>query len=887
MPQKNLAPKGKTVNAVKYLKTNLQWTFTKKICADLRCQPTTKKQLWQQMERLSANYFPLRKAVDVLTTEFCLNKIALSRSRSPLVKAALGQFDAFWQEFVRIKHALSKKYMLFPCNGETRVESIAKLICRCTQFAASPATMAAALERAENAFDLTEREREFLPDVLSLYKIKLYCRLTEDALKGDCIAKTSLAKMLKLPPLKHPFENNDFYRAKGYCDGEIAVQVDCLGNSAAKLNGIIMPVDVKTYLFRNGRNAFDTFCKSRFGNAVAEFCSETPSCKLKMQYFVANGCEVRKYLLTNLCKRKSKYKMEFSVGNGEKTERFVTADTTCFDCGGGCFAPCLLCDDELIPCEITSDGKICLEVEVGSGKQCAIDLVCLYAPNAPALAKKIDDLRYFGSTCCPYLADDAADCPTDESKPLHLTPCGHVLQDSLPPLSTQIKFSYQLGTDDLSTFVDNGGQTATLYKGFVFGLRGEGVYAAQKGLLRPLFAGKFRFEKDKLQYLQPKCKLTVYHAADGENRAEKIYRADYEEPTRTLFWFKFERPSVVTKRGNNFCVTDSLGSYEIKCEKNIESFTTDCLECNSHRLRYKLSGNLAAGNCLAVCFAPSVSAVLRLSVVPYVPKASPLICDSLLSTYLNYVNNKNVFCLCNGLKRATALEVAAICYTNPQFVKDYLLAGKSFDYYYDNRGKKVPFCDDLALPLALFCYANLAWPQTNDELLDDALTVLLSAEKEGKDACVQALALKKALCVVKNRKTECVIKLEKLKKIICTSPNAYAYAQAIGAMPLLSPSKQRLKDLCAAHGVPKAWYYVSQIENLYGLKTYGGRVAFCPTVCAENVLENIVLTIDGKRIDTVFAKAATQSMTLNGVTCFQPFALASLKNANNSLIVRY
>ena len=126
-----------------------------------------------------------------------------------------------------------------------------------------------------------------------------------------------------------------------------------------------------------------------------------------------------------------------------------------------------------------------------------------------------------------------------------------------------------------------------------------------------------------------------------------------------------------------------------------------------------------------------------------------------------------------------------------------------------------------------------------------------------------------------------------MKKQISNDSKLYGYAQAIGALPMINPSKARLKDLCNKYGIEKCWYYVSQLENLYGLTISPGKLNVCPKVTAENVLEQLALNINGRRIDTTFAKSTVQSMTLNGMQCFQPFCPASLKKVNNELVVRY
>ena len=183
-------------------------------------------------------------------------------------------------------------------------------------------------------------------------------------------------------------------------------------------------------------------------------------------------------------------------------------------------------------------------------------------------------------------------------------------------------------------------------------------------------------------------------------------------------------------------------------------------------------------------------------------------------------------------------------------------------------------------------YLNLVG-ELPEEMIKTVNGILLSDDFSDKELCVKALALKRAATIKGFDRVRCLIEYNNLKKQICAQPKLYAYAQAIGAVPLANPSKQRLKDLCNQHDVGKSWYYVSQLENLYGLNISAGKLHIAPKVTAENVLEQFALNIAGKRIDTTFAKASVQSMTLNGTQCFQPFYPSSLKNTENELIVRY
>lgn len=874
------------MNVLDYLQTNIKWHLHRNQFADLHCLPTTEDQLMNQLERLSENYYPMRAPIKTLMTEFCLNQVALTAAWSPAMKTTLTYFDGFWQEFLRLKRIFAKDYMVFPSNGTARVEDIAALIARCTQFSASDEQIARAIHRSEELFDLTEREAEFLPDVIKLYKIRLYCCLVEELASGSRNCETDLAKMLKPELLKIPFSPNEKYVRAAYSSANLITHVDCMGNSVAQCGDKLSPAMPKLYVYRNGRNVFDTFCNSRFGVNTADFYSQTPSCKVEMQYFVQDGREVRKYAVTNLCKQKKTYSCEIVPdAGGEKTEFFACSGIWCVAYDNVYAAFCPVFDGRIASATPERGGSLKLNLVVASGQKKEFDLVCLYASDVPTLANMIDGLNVFGSTACPHLCDRPADYAEHTDQTLKLTPCGHVAERHEPEQANRICFSYQIGNADLSTFVDNGGRSTTLIGGFAFGVGGEKIYAVSGGLLKPLFAEKYSFDSDVLTYSDGKTTLKVTH--DGN----KTYRIDYLRPTKTLFYFPFEQKSEVKKIGNAFTVQDAERRYTISFDGKIDSFTTDAIECNEKRLRYKLSDNLGGNRCLAVCVSAATTTTACISVQKSVPSPSPIVRESLVSTYLNYVNNKSVFCLSNKLKRLNALTLSAICYTNPQFVKQYLL--KLFDgyapTYYDARGKLHCGGDPLALPLATIYYANLAKDKSFPEAkhLKFALDALLTADYDGKAVCVQALALKKAAAIAADDKVAVLIKLDKLKKRITSDVSLYAYAQAIGALPLVNPSKARLKDLCNAHDVPKNWYYVSQLENLYGLSICKSRLNVAPKISAENALEQLVLNIDGKKIDTSFTKAATQSMTLNGVTCFQPFSVDTLKNPQNTLVVRY
>ena len=872
-----------------YLYQNLRWEFNQNPFANLLGQSTTEQQFYDQLEKLSNSYFPEHKHVETLNVEFCLNKIALSNAKTDQEKLALNYFPQFWSSYVRLKNLFGKKYLTFPSNStSTRLEAIAALIAKCTQFATSSNTLARICARTCEICQLTEREERCLRDVVELYKIKYYCASTLAILEKKQYGVSFFAKFAQPRLLKQEYANNTKYLQAAYRSSAIDSVVDCMGASATRLMNTPTRIDTKLFIYANGRNVFDTFCTSKFGNNVCEFASDTRTVGVRMQYFVDGIHEVRKVTLVNNGKRARKFTFEVPfkyTGDESKATYFKMENTLCLAVSGDNLfvGATIVCDDKTI--NAAGENCLCHSVTVDKNSSYSFDVVTTYAFDTPTLADAVADLERFGATRAPFLLDTACNALVESKIELKLTPSGYVMKRPRKKLSKQLNFTYQLGDNDVATFIDNGGNSTTLIAGFAFGVGGESIYAINNGAMSKLNGENFHIDVDKLCYSKGNASCVIYHDR------EKHYEIEYKKQSKTLFYFPLEYKAKVTFDNDRFTIEDKRRSYTVKCLGKIESYTTNALECSEEKPRYKLSGNLDEGTCLAICFATAQNVKVSIAPCCKTPTSTPIIRESLVSTYLNYVNDKNVFCLNNYLKRPDCLTVAAICYTNPQFVRKYLdqafaqLPKKNCTYY-DVTGRLKNFEDKLTFPLAVVYYLNLVG-ELPQEMKKTANLALFSANFNDKEMCVKALALKRAATLNGFDRVRCLIEYNNVKKQICSDPKLYAYAQAIGAVPLSNPSKQRLKDLCNQHDVCKAWYYVSQLENLYGLNISAGKLHIAPKVTAENVLEQFALNIAGKRIDTTFAKASVQSMTLNGTQCFQAFCPQNLKNTDNELVVRY
>lgn len=872
-----------------FLQKNISWNLHKNAFADLCCAATNKEQLFFQLQRLSDKYFPQRQKVETVFTEFSLNSIALTSAKNDAQKCVQHHFNNFWQTFTRLKSVFGKDYMLLPSDGKkTRLEYIAELVAKCTQFAIDEETVAEICHRVREIFDFEERESRNLENAIELFKINYFCAVSR-AILDDVSSQARLARMLNVATLSTEFVHNENLRHAYYSTKQLVANLDCLGNSATKY---IVPtaIDVKPYFYVNRKNVFDTFCYSKFGKKTAEFYAHSTTLKVSEQYFLEGCREVRKFTVENLGKGSKKLVADFLLRHlnpSDKRTFFNAEGALCLSVEGSENFYCALAivqNNEIVQCNF-EEGRLSTTFALPQNGTIKFDVVTVFSETMPQLSDELTVLNCFGATRCPYILDQPSDSVVNFKYPLNTSSHGYELRTTPQKEATTLNFSYQLGNDNVGTFLDNAGNETTLLNGFAFGVSGEKVYSVKHGTISQLNRDKFTLDADSICYVKTdKTVCKVLHDA------KKSYVIEHPAAAKTLFYFPLEEKCQIDFTDNTFTVSSALRKFKIECMGAVESYTTNALECNPERLRYKLSGEMKCGSCLAICFSTAKSVQLNIASLSEIAKPQPLVRESLVSTYLNYINNKNVFCLNNFLKRADSLTLAAINFTNPQFLKRYIT--EVFDkniFYYDVTGRQKHFYDRLAMPLAVIYYAGMNEDNQfpSEQLRQYINGVMFYENFYGRDLCVKALLLKKAAGIKGFDKVRCLIEYNAVKKVITTNAKLYGYAQAIGAVPMLHPSKERLKDLCNRYDIPKSWYYVSQLENLYGLSLVEGVLNFAPKVTQENVLEQLSLNVCGKRIETSFAKSTVQSMTLNGVQYFIPFKPQSLKSENNTLVVRY
>ncbi|MCM1043482.1 MAG: hypothetical protein NC350_04680, partial [Corallococcus sp.] len=633
------------------------------------------------------------------------------------------------------------------------------------------------------------------------------------------------------------------------------------------------------------------FTEYKFGRATANFCARRKTLDIYSQYFVRKTGEYRRYFAVNPSENATTFtfKITASVKGGDY---FSLDGAFCAGVGGAnshYVAFAVVKNNTLVPavCKYRSCGgetELCISFEQNIAARASDSFTCvtLYASDIAELSQEIDSLTRVGYCRANIYEDEFAEGRLYSQK-TNITSANNLYEGKSieSPRAVEANYTYRYG-DAVSTFIDAAGNAATVLQGFVFGVGGDSLYLLSTGKIDKLNYGRFSLQTRGITYQSQSARVVIEH-----DKA-KNYTISLNKKGKILWLMPFEEKSVVVRTTQGFDVLSKSRKFRITCDTVVESFTTNAIECNGERLRYKLSNDISAGQCLAICFASAETVKCSVCSLSPMPRSRPVISESLLSTYLNYVNGKNVFCIANRLIAADALTLAAVTYTNPDFVAQYLADGEMQDgycKYYSANGKVVEYKDVFSLPLAAAYYATVTGDR---KLLGEYLPQIKCAafgEASGKQICVKALLLKK-LVALNIDKVDTLIEYGNLKKQIVSDKHLYAYAQAIGAVEMNYPSIERLKDLCNATAVPKVWYYISQLENLYGVSICGNRLCVKPAGVKNGGFEQLKLTLGGKTVNVVFEKSASPCMFVDGVTCFQSVDISSLPD-NCNVVARY
>ena len=869
-----------------FLKDNITWLKNRDCFRNLLDNPTTEEGLFARIDDIQSR--PLltrRQEIRLNTTEFCLNDIALCKSRWGLLNIATGMFDNYWKSFLRLKDRL--KGVAFPACGETpRIVEVAEAVVKGTQCVYTSMQYQRIRKHAMDVLT-DDIEKYHYDDVVALCVIRYYCMAWQLVRKKHPSAEWCLSRLLpdNCNILRSQYKVNNRYCFTNYNNGIVTCGVDCLANSNFHDSGAGWDCNVR--VLSNGRNVFDTFCNHRFGRHIAEFSSVSKALTVKSRLFVQDNSRVCNYTVVNNGKKKRVFTVRFSCNaDVSNAQYFFHRNAKCvgyYYQGRGHYFGCVVVGGDVRWQDDSMCGTLKIEAPAESTHQFSIVSVC--DDDVARLTATLDHAHCYGYTRCGKVMDN--DYGATQGLPMVLSSANNLVE--VEQSKDDFTFSHRFGNCDISTLATDNGNECTLINGFFAGMSSVAVYSVGNNKVEKLNTGAFEVVNNGMQYKRSDSMLQFTHT---DNR--KVYSVSFTRPKRVLVRFNFEGSASVQRQGTVFKIRQGDRSYDVNFCGAVESFTTNPLECNSNRLRYKLSGDDKTARCLAVCLKADVRHEFAFVNHNVVMQGQPIVQESLLSAYLNYINEKNQYLVANKLTRWDSLTLSAMCYTNSPFVgqiirrladSSYIQDGKT--QFYDKQGNLAMCCDSLALTLASVYYATL----TNDlSVLEGSIgdyikRTLFKTNYQGQQLCIVALALKKLARLQVNR-TETLIRYADMRKQICADKQLYPYAQAIGAVPMYNPSKQRLKDLVNKYGIPRCWYYVSQLENLYGVDVCCNKVNVRPLVDGQSYLEQFAIVYHGKRLDTVFKQSATKGMSVNGISCYQPLSFNGLKE-DNKLEVRY
>lgn len=889
----------------KHLKQNTKWTFQKDNYFELIATPKSKFELGEVVNAIAISQPYLTGEVDLYGVSHLLNTIALHNPTNQNQKLLKLQLENQETLLLRLKNTLEGHKLPLVGKNLTRLEALANNFLKVTQLHAEN-LFKEYKESVKEAIALTQVESRLFDDVYRLVKLRYYCAVYFYCQKNSDSDFFVASILPTNDAITAHFVNNDYYSRNSYKTPNLFTVLDCFGNSSVISKNLRIPAELSLSIDTLGRNVFDTFVNHKYGAKTSNFMSENNSARVDMQYFVRGKNEYRKYQLLGKVKGIRQYNVSLRCGllldEKHTINYFESANAHCLGVSGATnyyVAFAVVANNKIVPTTIeldengiTADMLINFKCKIRGGSVSNFDVVTLYADSVAELANGLNNCNKFGYTACPLVVDNKVDGQLFTVKTNASESSNMVMKKDVSLPSRSLKYSYQFGNNSVATFLDNDGHSSTLLDGFAFGIEGERICAIEGNNLTVLNNGDFKILGDG--FLQEKklkkgnAKLEVLH----EN--SKLYRVTFENPTKLLCNFAFEEQSLVSFDGNKFLIKSKNRSFTVVPTGEIESFSTNGIECNSRRLRAKLSGDLLAGQSLSICFARGTSFEIDLYNNENAHYSEPTIRESLLSTYLNYVNDKNLFCIKNRLKPSDALTVSALAYTNSAFLKQYIekLENSTFidnfeTEYYDSSARLRKFVDKLQYALATVYYVAVAGDLDflTEKRKQTVKEILFDENYIGKNQAICALALKK-LAELDVDKVDVLTHYTKLRKVILEDGLTNSFAQAIGAVELENPTKARLKELCTIHGVPKSWYYVSQLENLYGVKFNCNTINLRPVENFETAFEQFVLNCNGNKIDTKFLKGNKHSVELNGETFYSTINLENLKE-ENTLVVRY
>ncbi len=883
---------------LRYIVDNAKWCINKQYFVHLLGHGMSCEQLECELLALTAGYRHSEQsgALAVNDVRFALNDNAMTTHRHQWAYGLSSLYATYWNLFVALSSRLSGVQL--PGNGSrVRIDAVVELYMRATQNHRDDILWGWYKDIVTDSLSLTARELAYIDDVLLLYRCMYYCAVCRN------VATTNSDRyMCCLSADRQPssvLENNDSYSNMTY-NGGIQTVIDCFGASAVMLGASVIDSSMSLDISANGRNVLDTFTQHLYGDSMSQFASRTKSISVSMRYMLKRCSEVRTVDIVGGVRSQQRYSVNVHATVKGIVQSFTINNCHCMCVGGSAsyYVSYALVDSKY---NIVSSGNLTdngcgVDIDIthsmllGNGQRGRVHIVAMYGNCLRDITDQIERIQRIG-----YCDREPFECNSAKGRQYevvtNVTPCSNMYVGDKGGSIKRHNYTYQFGDSDISTLLDNEGNGCTMLEGFVFGAS-EKVYYYKGNKITAINCGKFAINANGYSHSHTIGNDSV--SFEVEHRHAKVYTVDMPRGGGVLFVLPLEQHSKVSAIDGGFDVVSNSRHFVVRYTGKLDSFTTNSIECSSRRLRRHLSGDCSVGDSLAMSFVGGNKLQVEIVNCNKLPLGRAVVRQSLLSTYHNYINNKNIYLAVNKLRPVDALMLASMVYTNSNYVWQYLIGMEQgcscesgISYYYNNSMHMASSSSSMTYPLALLYYATVTG---NVEVLTTErigrLQYMLYEQEGSTDSrhiCLVALALKK-LSKLNIDKVNVLINYTNIKKAIMANKDSYAYAQAIGAVPMVNASKQRLKSLVAQHNIPKCFYYVSQLENLYGIELVGNRLNVSPSVSSG--LEQLLLQVGNRKIDTTFDNMSGKTMAIDGYKCSHGVDVSQLdQDSQHTLVV--
>lgn len=850
------------MKATQYLLNNLKWTFSPPDYS-LIGTPTTKNQLFNNLHTFCQDVQPMQRLLPACDFAcFSLNQVFLSKPTNNGTRHLKALYFHYANKLAAAQKVLAGAPALPAQDGQIVVETLAKNFVKGTQACKSPLLWADYCKDAQQLLHLSDQEMGYLNAFYEVYLCLYYATLYKLARKDDNLLQIcNLTSNFDL--VCHKWMPNNYYSRNFYKTSRLFAAVDCFCNSATIFNGNRTDVVLNLRFNFNKRNAFDTFTQHKYGKKSANFRARGGILDVVGHYHAYKNYEVRSYLVTNVGKGSGNLQCAVKVDvGGANTTHFTHNNACCFAKGNMYVALMYFVDGNEVkinpivtaqPSGVKSKINLSFPMDVKQSRQ--IQLVTIYAADVATLTASTEQCRQIGFANA-FAYSDAYTAGEVSSVATNLTlSSSNLYENQHTSPSKPFKFCYQMGDIGVATLVDDAGNNATLVGGFVSS-GGEGVYAVANGKITKLNCGKAQIARDSLVYLSPSGELCLSHGT-----ATKNYLVTTPKPTNILFLLPLEETSQVKPITGGFQVISPSRSFTLCHNVAVQCLTSNPLECNPSRLRCKLSGDLTCGNTLALYFAKATSLQLTLSNNAQIQAESPIVSGDICSTQLHDCNQRTIFALSNNLALPQPLVLAAIAYTHPRWLKNYLncAINSNFEYAFYNAEGKKRYKRDLAS--TYFGALWLALLSSDSTLLAKLLPHTQQILDSNLALAYKALLVKK-LSELNVDRVNNLVTYAQYKKLISKDKQALSLAQAVGAITLSYPSTQRLADLVKQNQLPKCWCHVAYYEILCNLRLTGGKVAIKPTPSAQGfVPSDFIVRVADSRVKLTFVPGKIPSAT--------------------------